>query len=79
MGTHLAPKAVGDPLTIEVTYTPTTKDAAGQPINWNYALEFQVINTSGVVVQSGSLATLNNVPSGGARTLTTVIPARLRA
>ena len=75
MASHLAPKTVGDPVTVEVTWTPqTTQNGVGVP--WNYALEFEVINLSGQVVQSGGLHTANNVPSGGPRALTTIIPSQ---
>ena len=75
MASHLAPKLVGDPVTVEFTWTPlTTQNGIGIP--WNYASEFEVISPGEGVVQSGGLHVANNVPSGGPRALTVVIPSQ---
>ena len=65
MGSHQLPRNVGDPVTVRVMWTPTTKDALGQPVNWEYSLDYDLINAAtGMVERHEGLGTMTNVPSG---------------
>jgi hypothetical protein len=65
MGSHLAPKAPGAALSVEVSWTASTKNSAGSPITWPYFLDFEIIErATGIVRQSGGSGLTLNVPNG---------------
>ena len=72
MFNHLASKQVGDPVTVNVIWTPTTTQG-GKPKRWDYGLDYEMIQ-AGAVLFGGGLALLSNVPSGELQSTTVVVP-----
>lgn len=65
MRSHLAPKAPNQELSINVVWTPATRNSSGSFIPWNYQLGYSIRTTAGVLVRSGILATHTSIGGNG--------------
>lgn len=55
MRSHKVQKRAYDNVTITIGWTASTKNAAGQPIPWRYAFDYDLTDSGGVVRQGGGL------------------------
>ena len=79
MGAHLVPKTPGSLVSVSVVWTPNTRTGAGQPINWPYLFDYDLIErATGIVRQGGGLgqvaATTGPITSSFSHLLTGLPP-----
>ena len=61
---HLVTKRVGDTVTVMVTWTAATRNAAGQPIDWNYAISWRYIRATSGDLINGGFSRIGSKPNG---------------
>ena len=64
MGSHLLLKTVGSTVTVTVVWTAATKSSTGQPIPWNYGIDWQYIHRPTGTNIRGGFFPISNKPNG---------------